>query len=90
VFAFARRQGERWAVVAVPRLLCRAWLSSTDFPLGREFWQDTRLQVPGLSAGAQLGSPFTGEGVAVGNRDGQPSLALAEVFASFPVALLLA
>ncbi len=89
VFAFARRQAERWAVVAVPRLLCRAWMSSTDLPLGREFWQDTRLVLAGLSERSRLGSPFTGEMVAVANRDGQPSLALSEVFAQFPVALLL-
>ena len=45
VVAFARRQGETWALIVAPRLLA-ARLEPPSRPLGREFWGDTRVSLP--------------------------------------------
>ena len=70
--------------VSVPR-----WLTGRvkpgDFPLGGEVWGDGVLSVP-APPGTPLRNVYTGEALAVG---GEGTLALAEVFAHFPVALLV-
>ncbi|HJT77308.1 MAG TPA: malto-oligosyltrehalose synthase, partial [Gemmataceae bacterium] len=88
LFAFARRAGEQWAVVAVPRLLTRLVPDVGRPPLGAEVWQDTRLLLPGVDPGARWRNFFTGEGLAAAEQQGL-SLAAADIFAHFPVALLL-
>jgi len=88
VFAFARRQGERWAVVAVPRLLARTGLAVPDLPLGMDFWQDTTLLVSGLPSGLRLRDVFTG-GVHVIEASDRGGLPVGEVLAHVPVALLM-
>jgi (1->4)-alpha-D-glucan 1-alpha-D-glucosylmutase len=85
-FGFARRQGGAWAVVAVPRLLTRL-VGPGELPLGRGAWQDTVLLLPGVNPRLRLRNVFTGEALALAQRDGKPFLRLAEVFANFPVAL---
>ncbi|HXG11105.1 MAG TPA: malto-oligosyltrehalose synthase [Gemmataceae bacterium] len=89
VFAFARRQGATWAVVAVPRLLTRLLSGPPELPLGREVWQDTLLLLPEIEPGRQLSNVFTGERLTAAERPGSSCLLLADVFANFPVALLL-
>ena len=42
VFAFARRQAERWAIAIAPRLLAPL-TSGQDFPAGPAVWQDTQV-----------------------------------------------
>jgi (1->4)-alpha-D-glucan 1-alpha-D-glucosylmutase len=86
VFGFARRQGATWALVAVPRLLTRL-AGPGELPLGPAAWQDTTLLLPGVDPKLRLRNVFTGETLALAQRDGKPLLHLAEVFASFPVAL---
>ena len=91
LFAFARRDGEaarrrRGAAAggpAGPRTR-RARRS------GAEAWQDTRLPLTGLDPALRWRNVFTGEVLTPEDRDGQPSLAAADLFADFPVALLLA
>ncbi len=87
VFGFARRLGNAWAVVAVPRLLTQLVARPGDLPLGPAVWQDTVLLLPGVDPALRLRNVFTGETLAFAERDGNPCLHLAEVFASFPVAL---
>ncbi len=90
LFAFARRDGRDHAVVAVPRLVARLAPDPASPPMGAEVWTDTRLPLTGLDPALRWRNLFTGELLAPEVRDGQPSLAAADLFAHFPVALLLA
>jgi (1->4)-alpha-D-glucan 1-alpha-D-glucosylmutase len=89
LFAFARVAGELCALVAVPRLLARLVPDPTLPPLGETVWQDTQLLLSGVAPGLRWRNVFTGEVLALVDREGQPSLVAAELFAHFPVALLL-
>ena len=90
VCGFIRRQGGRWAVAAVPRLVARLLGGAADVPLGAEVWQDTQLVLPGIGPGWRCRNVFTGEVLTTAARDGQASLPMAETLANFPVALLMA
>jgi (1->4)-alpha-D-glucan 1-alpha-D-glucosylmutase len=90
LFAFARRDGEAAAVVAVPRLVARLSPEPGRPPMGVEAWQDTRLPLTGLDPALRWRNVFTGELLTPEDRDGQPSLPAAGLFADFPVALLVA
>ena len=81
VCAFARVGEGGAAVTVVPRLLARRGGDAT--PLGPEYWQDTALVTP-ADLGAPLVNALTGERLEP--RD--DALALGDVFAHFPVALL--
>jgi (1->4)-alpha-D-glucan 1-alpha-D-glucosylmutase len=86
VFAFARRFNHQAALTCVPRLVARLVPDARRPPLGREAWGDTRISVRDLPGLATLRDAFTGLTVPV--RDGL--LDAAEVFSTFPVALLVA
>jgi (1->4)-alpha-D-glucan 1-alpha-D-glucosylmutase len=88
LLAFVRRAGKTWAVVAVPRLVTRLVADTSRPPLGAEVWQDTRLHLPGVDPGLRWHNVFTGETLAAAEQQGL-SLAAADIFAHFPVALLL-
>jgi (1->4)-alpha-D-glucan 1-alpha-D-glucosylmutase len=90
LFAFARHAGDADAVVAVPRLVARLTPDPDRPPLGAEAWSDTRLPLAGLDPSLRWRNLFTGEVLTPEVRDGQPSLAAADIFADFPIALLLA
>jgi (1->4)-alpha-D-glucan 1-alpha-D-glucosylmutase len=90
VFAFARRLKGASAVVAVPRLVTRLMPQSGDLPLGPSAWQDTILRLPAEQDGHVYKNIFTGETLAARLEDGKETLALRDVLANFPVALLLA
>lgn len=86
VVAFARTHDQDWAIAVVPRCLTSAGGAAIG-PEGREFWSDTYLTLP-------EGAPQRWVNVIAG-RD-SPSISannlripLADVFASFPIALLL-
>ena len=89
VFGFSRRLGDRQAIVAVPRLLTRLVPGPEGLPLGAEVWQNTRLLLPDVEPKLLWHNLFTGETLTCVDPQGQPALSLAEVFAHFPVALLL-
>lgn len=86
--AFARQEGEQCLIVVVPRLLARLIPDPRTLPLGPQVWDDTWLMLPADSLHYRFRNLFTGEVVGTVNRDGQAALAVGEVFASFPVALL--
>ena len=90
VFGFSRCQGDRAAIVAVPRLIVGLLAGTHDAPLGEAVWQDTRLLVPGIDSRWDWRNVLTGEPVAFAEDDGQPALALAELLSHCPVALLVA
>jgi (1->4)-alpha-D-glucan 1-alpha-D-glucosylmutase len=84
VCAFARLAGGQAVLTVVPRLLARRGLDGA--PLGRAYWEDATSLVLPPDAGTTFINPMTGARLTgAGGR-----LALAEVFASLPVALLVA
>jgi (1->4)-alpha-D-glucan 1-alpha-D-glucosylmutase len=83
VLGFARVAKEAIALTIVPRLLGRRGIE--ELPFSKTYWGDeTRLLVP-PEAGPRLVNRLTGERLAVGRG----ALLLADVFARFPVALLV-
>lgn len=89
VFAFMRHLEDRAAFVAVPRLLSRLIAGPVALPLGASAWHDDRLAAPGEYAGRRFQNAFTGTTHELVAHNGRAELSLAEVFADFPVALLL-
>ncbi len=89
VFAFLRRLEGACALVAVPRLLTQL-VEPEGLPLGREAWQDTVVLVPAENAVAPFRNVFTAERFTAQDESGQRVLSAADLFADFPVALLLA
>jgi (1->4)-alpha-D-glucan 1-alpha-D-glucosylmutase len=80
ICAFARSHDDQAAVVVVPRFTTRLVQEGT-LPLG-EVWQDATLSMP---ADGAWRNAFTGETITA--REGR--IALRDVLASFPIALLL-
>jgi (1->4)-alpha-D-glucan 1-alpha-D-glucosylmutase len=81
--AFARASGSQWLVVVTPRLVTQL-ATARALPLGEKAWNSSALRLP---AGAPEGwtNVFTGDVV----RSRRNRLPLAEVFARFPVAVLI-
>jgi (1->4)-alpha-D-glucan 1-alpha-D-glucosylmutase len=90
ICAFARRGEQDRVLVVVPRLLARLLANVETPPLGDAVWKNTHLRLPPQESGQQYRNLFTGELLQPTVQGGQPILALAEVFAHFPVALLVA
>jgi (1->4)-alpha-D-glucan 1-alpha-D-glucosylmutase len=88
VFGFVRRQGDRTALVVVPRFVARLLQDGHAAPLGEAVWQDTTLLVPGPHRHRGWRNVLTGAPI-LAAEDGQTTLAMAELFAHFPVALLV-
>jgi (1->4)-alpha-D-glucan 1-alpha-D-glucosylmutase len=86
VVAFARSYQQRTALIAVPRLLFTMLNGEPRVP-GKLDWGTTRLRLPPEFASLHLRNPLTGESIAL--RDNL-ELLCGEVFADFPVALLIA
>ncbi len=85
VVAFARRLGDRWALVAAPRLLAPL-VQGEQAPLGPRPWAETSLIVH-KDAPLIWNNVLTAESLRVA-KGAVNTLALGQVFASFPVALL--
>lgn len=82
VLAFARTAGRRAAITIVPRLV---WsLARGRAPVGRPTWRDTVLTLPAPLGRRRFTNVVTGETVVPSGGE----LALADVFAHAPVALL--
>jgi (1->4)-alpha-D-glucan 1-alpha-D-glucosylmutase len=90
IFGFVRRQGNCGAIVILPRLMARLLSDGQEAPLGEGVWHDTKVLVPGVEPQWSWHNVFTGEPVTFASEDGQPTLAVAEVLAHFPAALLVA
>jgi (1->4)-alpha-D-glucan 1-alpha-D-glucosylmutase len=86
LLAFARihEAADEMAVIAVPRLSYTLGKGAQRAPLG-EIWEDTELQLP-RSAPTYFVDAFSGK---VLEADARRVLSGAEVFADFPVALLI-
>jgi len=82
VCVFARRYGEKWALVAVPRFFTQ--LSEVGvLPIGKQVWQEDHIPLPEDAPRNWL-NIFTGETIC-----GVKSIALAELFHKFPGAMLM-
>jgi (1->4)-alpha-D-glucan 1-alpha-D-glucosylmutase len=88
VLAFARQLNRTCIVVAVPRLSARLLGNETKLPLGKDVWCDTGVALPPLKA-ASFQNLLTGETLTADNCH-HGRLQAAQVFAKFPVALLIA
>ncbi len=88
IIAYARTDSTAEAITVVPRLTARLLGGTVGaLPLG-DIWGDAMLPLPDVAAGATYRNMLTDEAVMVVERDGITGVALAEVLASFPVALL--
>ncbi len=89
VCAFLRREQNEAFVVAVPRLLMRL-LNGEGRPFPKEgVWDDSRLHLPAMSASV-FQNVFTGEKVRKRQGPEGDELPCADLFQTFPVALLRA
>lgn len=88
ICAFTRIQEEEQVVVAVPRLTARLAGHELQPPLGA-IWGQTQLIIPGTQAGQRFRNLYTNALLTVIDQDGIAELPAAEVFADFPVALLV-
>jgi (1->4)-alpha-D-glucan 1-alpha-D-glucosylmutase len=95
IFAFARTLGDRRLIVAVPRFVATLTADTDAAPLGGGIWGDTTLQVTDDGAPRPTGyrHVITGRCVPIaseGAGDGSVTLRAADVFADFPIAMLVA
>jgi (1->4)-alpha-D-glucan 1-alpha-D-glucosylmutase len=88
VCAFERSDNDRSMLVVVPRFCSRLIGDSSDLPLGAKVWRDTRIIQPFDSATSSYRNIFTGEILDLEQQGGQLSLALKDILAHFPAALL--
>jgi (1->4)-alpha-D-glucan 1-alpha-D-glucosylmutase len=86
VCAFARRAGDDWAIVAVPRLVTRLTEPGV-FPLGKAAWGSAAINLP-KDAPAKWKNVFSGRELRASFARQNKRLALRQVFDSAPVALL--
>jgi (1->4)-alpha-D-glucan 1-alpha-D-glucosylmutase len=88
ICAFERSVNDSSILVVVPRFCSRLIRDSSGLPLGPEVWQDTRIIQPFDTAESCYRNVFTGELLHLNQQEEQLSLAVQDVLAVFPVALL--
>jgi len=87
VCAFARSIAGETLVVVVPRLFVTLTGSGERLPVGDAVWGDTRIELPPGLVQKQWSNALTGQMIDMRAGEGD-GLALAQVFAEFPYALL--
>lgn len=88
VCAFERSVNDSSILVVVPRFCSSLMQDSSGLPLGADVWQDTRILQLFDTAASSYRNIFTGEVLNLDQQKGQLSLALQDILAVFPVALL--
>jgi (1->4)-alpha-D-glucan 1-alpha-D-glucosylmutase len=88
VCAFERSVDDSSILVVVPRFCSRLIRDSSGLPLGPDVWQDTRILQPFDTAESSYRNIFTGEVLKLEQPEGSLSLALRDILAVYPVALL--
>jgi (1->4)-alpha-D-glucan 1-alpha-D-glucosylmutase len=86
-FGFARNKEGKWALVVVPRLMTRLTPTMDVLPTGA-VWEETMLRLPQTAYGKRWRNVFTGE-VLTPSESNSLTLPLTDVFAHFPLALLV-
>jgi len=89
VCAFARTLESETIIVVVPRLPVGLTEGKEVWPLGNEIWQKTAVELPAETAAGMFRNLFTGEKVNTSSVHQKRCIFLAEVFSSFPLALLV-
>jgi malto-oligosyltrehalose synthase len=87
VLAFARVHETGTVIVAVPRLIAKLMKGEAGLPRGCELWQDTAIQLS-FQPATELRNLFTGNLLRVQDNGHFAVLAVKDLFADFPVALL--
>ena len=88
ICAFERSVNDSSILVVVPRFCCSLTGDSNGLPLGPEVWRDTRILQSFDTAASCYRNIFTGEILTLDQQEGRLSLALKDILAVFPVALL--
>jgi (1->4)-alpha-D-glucan 1-alpha-D-glucosylmutase len=83
IVAFARHLENQWVIVAVPRLSCHL-VEPWDYPLNRHVWGKDTLVLPDKTPSDWV-NVVTGETM---NQKEEAHMQLAQVFNTFPLALL--
>ncbi len=83
VVSFARKHGDEWALVAVPRFLAAVAVEG-EYPLGKEKWKDTHILLP-KEAPRAWSNAVTGEKIEADGGD----LPVGDLLGLFPVSLLM-
>ena len=89
VCAFARRGELDTVLVIAPRFLTCLARSVKDPPLGQKVWEGSRVVLSETTPGSRFTNIFTGETIRAAKQHEKRILSLGEVFANFPVALLV-
>lgn len=84
ICAFARRLGERTAVIVIPRLLGRHISEPAEPFSWRDIWGTSAVLIPFATAGDSYRNVFTGETMKVDSA----AISLSKIFADLPVTLL--
>jgi (1->4)-alpha-D-glucan 1-alpha-D-glucosylmutase len=89
--AFARHHAGEWTITVIPRFFARR-IPPGQWALGPELWGDTTLELP-RECPTSWTDAFSGAEIHAPKRPGDhphgPRLPLAQVFASFPLGLLV-
>ena len=88
VCAFGRIWEEERIVVVVPRLVVSLMDGKEQFPLGENVWGETVLLLPQDRPGQTYRDQLTGKSLVVEQINESTGLRFANIFCSFPVALL--
>jgi (1->4)-alpha-D-glucan 1-alpha-D-glucosylmutase len=88
VCAFERALNGSSFLVVVPRFCSRLIKDEKGLPLGPEVWAETRILLAAETRGGRYRHLLSGEVLSPTEEDGQRTLALAKIFATYPVALL--
>ncbi len=88
LIAFARRSDDGEVIAVVPRFISHLVPDPQTLPLGDEIWGDTGLALPSTTESFAYKNIFTGEVISMVAINGRPILPLAQIFRTFPVALL--
>jgi (1->4)-alpha-D-glucan 1-alpha-D-glucosylmutase len=87
IVAFARRLNGQEAIIVTPRLFGGLARNGAT-PVG-ELWADDLLLLPDATIGTSYTQLFTDARVEVIRHNGRTGISLAEIFADFPVAVLI-
>jgi len=90
IFAFARRHEDAVIIACVPRLVAQLTGGVPRLPIGEEIWKDTRLLLPVETGCTTFRDAFTGVRMAATTGKDRATLPIRTIFATFPVALLVA
>jgi (1->4)-alpha-D-glucan 1-alpha-D-glucosylmutase len=88
VCAFARRWEGRTVLTVVPRLVASVTDNGARLPLGRDLWAETRVVVPPDFGPGSYRNLFTGTLHTPSVSEVGTALAVGEILAEYPVALL--